>query len=126
MITFILLGLVIVQAAIALFSVEFDYAMLERQTTCRVRVGDPIVYRKQKVSAHPSARAYDIYPAGQGENYTYFVDKYWTVAEVLANGFIVAVTRNNKRHFLKQDDPNLHRAKLIERMRCKDRFPQIN
>ncbi len=42
----------------------------------RLHIGDAVVYRKQKVSIHPSPRAYDIHPAGQGDTYCYFVDKY--------------------------------------------------
>jgi hypothetical protein len=124
MIILFLLGLVVVQAAIAFLSVEVSVKSMVEWFS-RVGVGDPIVYRKQKASERPHVRAYDISPAGQGENYTYFVDKYWTVAEVLNNGLIVAVTRTNKRHYLQQDDPNIHRAGLIERMRRWDRFPQI-
>jgi hypothetical protein len=124
MIILIILGLVVVEAAIAYLSVGFSMKSLVEWFT-RVGVGDPIVYRKQKASARPSLRAYDITPAGQGENYTYFVDKYWTVAEVLKNGLIVAVTRTNKRHYLQPDDPHVHRAGLIERIKCRDRFPKV-
>jgi hypothetical protein len=91
----------------------------------KVDVGDGIVYRKQKVSTHPGPGAYDIHPAGQGETYSYFVDKFWTVENVLRDGRIVVTTRTNKQHYLRSDDPNLRKAGLIARLRYRNRFPQL-
>ena len=88
-------------------------------------IGDPIVYRKAKASVRPGIRAYEVYPSEQGDLYTYVVDKYWTVTDVLADGQIVAVTRTNKQHCLRRDDPNLRKARLTERWRYARRFPSI-
>ena len=97
----------------------------KRAVASRLGVGALIVYRMQKVSTCPSARAYEVHPAEQGDTYSYIVDKYWTVADVLADGLVVAIIRTNKRHYLRLDDPNLHRARMIERIRHRDRFPQL-
>ena len=87
--------------------------------------GDFVVYRKQKISIRPGPRAYEIHPAGQGESYTYFVDKLWTVANVLHDGRILATTRTGKHHYLRAHDPNLRKAGLMARLRYRDRFPQL-
>jgi hypothetical protein len=98
---------------------------LQTATAVNVQVGDGVVYRKQKVSTKPSPRAYDIHPAGQGDSYQYFVDKYWTVENVLRDGRIVVRTRTNKHHYLQPDDPNLRKAGLIVRLRFRKRFPEL-
>jgi hypothetical protein len=98
---------------------------LRTATTVNVQVGDGIVYRKQKISTNPCPRAYDIQPAGQGDNYRYFVDKYWTVENVLRDGRIIVRTRTNKHHYLRSDDPNLRKAGLIVRLRFRKRFPEL-
>ncbi len=89
----------------------------------RFGIGDPIVYRKQKVSTRPGAHARDIYPAGQGDYYYYLVNKFWTVVDILDDGSIVARTRTDKRHLLMPTDPNLRKANLTERVRFGRRFP---
>jgi len=90
-----------------------------------VQVGDAIVYRKQKVSTRPGPRAYAVRPAGQGDTYSYFVDKFWTVENVLRDGRIVVMTRTKKHHYLRSDDPNLRKAGLIVRLRYRNRFPEL-
>jgi hypothetical protein len=98
---------------------------LRTAAAVNVQVGDGIVYRKQKISNRPSPRAYNVRPAGQGDNYRYFVDKYWTVENVLRDGRIVVRTRTNKHHYLHPDDPNLRKAGLILRLRFRKRFPEL-
>ena len=101
------------------------FPRLRTETGAKVAVGDGIVYRKQKVSAHPSARAYDIHPAGQGETYSYCVDKFWVVKDVLRDGRIVVLTRTQKEHYLEPHDPNLRKAGLMARLRYRNRFPHL-
>ena len=69
--------------------------------------------------------AYEIHASERGDLYTYLVDKYWTVADIMGDGRIVAVTRTNKHHYLDPDDPNLRKARLTERLRRRDRFPPL-
>jgi len=97
----------------------------QKPAIAKIGVGDPIVYHKQKVSTHPGVRARQIHPAEHGDSYYYLVNKYWTVADVLDDGRIVARTRTNKSHYLWPDDPNLRKARLIERLRHGRRFPKL-
>lgn len=92
----------------------------------KFKVGDRIVYRKPKVSDHPGPRAEDVHPSPHGEDYSYVVDKYWVVAEVLDDETIVAVTRRGKKHRLRVDDPNLHKAGPLGKLLKGDRFPAID
>jgi hypothetical protein len=126
MVTLFIIGVVIAEAVIGFFLFELYYLIDERAWIRKIEPGDAIVYRKQKFSTHPGARAYDISAAENGDNYSYLVDKYWTVAGLLDNGLVVAVTRTNKRHYLRPDDLNLHRARIIERVRYRNRFPQLD
>jgi hypothetical protein len=97
----------------------------EAFSAAHLEVGDAIVYRKQKTSTRPSPRAYAIRPAGQGDDYSYFVDKFWTVENVLSDGRLVVTTRTRKHHYLRPDDPNLRKAGLIVRLRYRRRFPEL-
>ncbi|MEI8341437.1 MAG: hypothetical protein WCH43_07895 [Verrucomicrobiota bacterium] len=98
---------------------------LQQFTHASIEPGDVIVYRKQKASTHPGTRAYAIHASAGGDIYSYFVDKYWTVADISGNGQIVAVTRTQKHHFIPLDDPNLRKARLTERLRHSRRWPQL-
>ena len=90
-----------------------------------ITIGDPIVYRKPKASTHPGMRAYDIHANERGDLYNYLVDKYWTVADILGDGQIVAVTRTSKHHYINPNDTNLRKARLTERLRHGNRFPHM-
>ena len=75
------------------------------------------------MSDHPGPRAENVHPSPHGEDYSYVVDKFWTVSAVYEDGTIDAVTRTGKLHHLKEDDPLLRKASVVEKMRFKDRFP---
>lgn len=89
------------------------------------RVGDPVVYRKSKVSIHPGARARDVFPSEHGDDYSYHVDKYWTVAELPNAGHVTVLTRTGKRHLISVADPLLHKASLLERLVHWGKFPPL-
>ena len=91
----------------------------------KVDVGDRIVYRKVKFSPLPGPGAYHITPSDKGENYTYLVDKYWVVTDVLDDGSLVAMTRRGKLNFVRPDDPNLRKAKLIDSLFHRNLFPSM-
>src|SRR4051794_35389376 len=97
-----------------------------RHTAGGLHVGDAIVYCKQKASKRPGPRAKEVYPAPFGETYSYLVEKFWTVEGLLDDGRIVATTRTHKRHVLNPDDPNLHKAGWIVRVRNWSRFPKVD
>ena len=89
------------------------------------RPGDLVVYRKTKHSTHPGPRAENVHPAPNGDSYSYTIDKFWMVDDVLEDGTIVATTRRGKKNFLQADDPMLKRASLIERILYRSRFAQL-
>jgi len=89
----------------------------------RFHVGERVVFRTTKHSAHPGPRARDVRPESLGEGYQYCVDKYWVVEEV-RSGDVVVVTRRGKRHVIHADDPRLRAAAWWEVMVFGDRFPQ--
>lgn len=87
------------------------------------RIGDPVVYRRTKHSTSPGPRAEDIDAAPKGDIYTYKVDKYWIVNNVLPDGTIEIRTRRGKTRNIDQADECLRHASLIERIFKADRFP---
>ena len=89
------------------------------------RIGAPVVYRQQEVSTCPTADARDVYPAERGEYYYYTVINYLRVAEVMADGRIIAVARNNKRLCFWPNDSGLRKARLAERLIYRPRFPRF-
>lgn len=89
-------------------------------------VGDWVVYRKTKFSPTPGPRAENITPSPAGEEYSYQVDKYWVVVELLPDGRLVLMTRRGKRHEVAPDDPNLRRSTLWERFWRRSRFVEVD
>ena len=88
----------------------------------RYRKGAPVIYTKQKTSPSPGKRAAEITPASKGETYTYVVDKFWVVSDVLEDGTLLLRTRRGKEHHISPDDPMLRRATWWERMLYASRF----
>lgn len=91
----------------------------------RLKPGDVVVYRKQKHTTHPGPRARQVDAASKGEYYTYEVDKFWVVGQVLADGNLLLQTRRGKKHVVDNGDPNLRRATLLDRIRYKARFSRL-
>ena len=89
------------------------------------RIGAPVVYRRQEVSTHPAADACDVHPAERGEYYYYTVINYLRVAEVMADGRIIAIARNNQRLCFRPNDSSLRKARLTERLIYRPRFPRV-
>jgi len=98
---------------------------LGRPVVPRLKVGDRIIYSKTKFSMHPTVRARHMFPSEHGEDYSYVVDKYWVVADVLADGRLVAKTRRGKLHHLRPTDANLRKAPLVELVFHHDKFPDL-
>ncbi len=92
----------------------------------RYHRGDPVVFRMPKRSSSPGPRAAKIDPEPHGEDYRYYVDKYWTVAETRDDGQLVLRTRRGKTHVLDPEHPELRPANLWERLFKKKRFPRLD
>ena len=89
------------------------------------RRGDPVIFRMSKHSTHPGPRARNVKPAEKGEEYSYQVDKFWTVAEVMGDGRLRLKTRRGKEHLVGVDDEQLRPARWWERWIYRDRFPDL-
>jgi hypothetical protein len=115
--------LVLLPAAVALLP---QPSLLPRAATRPAfSIGAPIVYRQQAVSTRPNADAHDIRPAERGEYYYYSIINYLRVAEVLRDGRIIAVARNNQRLCFRPNDSSLRKARLAERLVYRLRFPHF-
>ncbi len=78
-----------------------------------------------KHSTHPGPRAHDVRPVAKGDDYSYVVDKLWTIVEVRPDGKLVLTTRRGKQRVVEQDDRSLRRPSLWERLIYRSRFPKI-
>jgi hypothetical protein len=87
--------------------------------------GDWVIFRKTKHSEHPGPRASNVAPAPFGEGYSYTIDKYWVVQEVLADGALRLRTRRGKEHIVAPNDPRLRRANLFQRLFYRSRFVSV-
>ena len=118
-----LLLLLTLLAAGALLS---DTSFWQRTSLKRAfHIGAPVVYRQQEVSTCPTADARDVHPAERGEYYYYTVINYLRVAEVMADGRIIAVARNNKRLCFWPNDSGLRKARPAERLIYRPCFPRF-
>ena len=88
-----------------------------------LKPGDCVVYTKQKVSDHPGRHARGVFPAPNGDSYTYRVDKFYRVLAVQPGDRVVVLTRRGRRHVLSAEDPALRRASWWERLLRRRRFP---
>ncbi len=91
----------------------------------RYKPGDSVVYRKSKFTTHPGPRAQGVRASTKGDYYAYFVDKFWVVRKVLADGVLLVETRRGKTHLIDQCDPNLRRPSLMQRFLYRDRFAEL-
>ena len=89
----------------------------------KLQPGDPVIFRVCKTSTDPGPRAKEVHPAEHGDWYSYQVDKFWAVAEVLSDGTLKLVTRRGKQHTISPDDPRLRAARWWERWLYRSRFP---
>jgi hypothetical protein len=120
-VTLILTLLVILPATAALL---FETSIRQRSLLKPgYTVGTPLVYRQQEVSTRPAANAREIRPAERGDFYYYSIINYLRVVEVLRDGRIIAVTRNEARLCFWPNESNLRKARLRERLIYPPRFP---
>lgn len=84
--------------------------------------GDWVVYRKSKIGPQPGPRAQQVHPSPKGEQYSYVVEKYWIVDQVLANGQLLLRTRRGRAHLIDSADPSLRHAGFLRRWMHRDRY----
>ena len=90
------------------------------------RVGDKVVYAKEKNSFSPGPRAQEVSAASKGDTYSYIVEKYWVVKKVNGDGTLVLLTRKGKEHCVNSSDLRLRRANLWEKLFLNSRFPKLD
>ena len=88
--------------------------------------GDPVIFRVTKQSTDPGPRAVDVHPAQSGETYSYQVDKFWTVSEILPDESLQLITRRGKQRVVSKYDLRLRHARWWERWVYADRFPNLS
>jgi hypothetical protein len=114
--------LIILPAAVALFS---DRSILSQVAiTPAFGIGTRVVYQRREVSTTPRADAHDIRPSERGEFYYCNFVNYLRVIEVLDDGRVVAVARDNKRLCFWPNDSRFRKARLTERFSYRWRFPR--
>ena len=120
---FVFVLLVILPAAAAFFS---ESSLMSSATiTPFFDIGAPVVYQRQEVSTRPMADAHDVSPSERGEFYYNNLVNYLRVTEVLDDGRIIAVGRDNKWFCFPPDDSHFRKARLMERFTCRWRFPRV-
>ena len=86
--------------------------------------GDRVVYCRMKHKSHPSRRARDVHPAANGDDYSYYIEKFWVVQQVCDDGRLLLQTPRGKTHLVSPDDPNLRHASWLDKIRHRSRFLQ--
>jgi hypothetical protein len=83
------------------------------------------VFRRMKHTTRPGRRARDVHATENGDYYDYFIDKFWIVTDVLADGRLMLQTRRGKTHVVEANDFNLRHASIWDRLRYRSRFVQL-
>lgn len=97
----------------------------EAAARSRFSAGDWVIYRKPKSSAAPGPRARAVAPARFGDDYRYYVEKFWVVVGLENDGRLRVRTRRGKQHVLSPGDLNLRRARWWERVLYRGRFRNV-
>ena len=87
--------------------------------------GDWVVFRRTKFTTHPGPRAQAVEATENGDYYSYFIDKFWIVDEVLPDESVKLRTRRGKTHIVGMGDLSLRHATFWERLRYRARFAQL-
>ena len=90
---------------------------------CTYGSGTKVIFHSEKQGRRPAPHAEVVLPAMHGENYRYWVPKFWIVEQVLPDGQLLVRTRRGKTRCVDPHDPNLRPASWWERLRYADRFP---
>ena len=89
------------------------------------QIGDWVIYRKSKQSPIPGPRAQQVSPSPRGEAYSYVVDKFWIVSEVVDENHVRLRTRRGKEHLVSTVDRTLRPVRFWERWLYRRRFEEV-
>lgn len=84
--------------------------------------GDRVIVNRKKHNTRPARRAHNVLPAANGDDYTYYVEKFWVVTDVLPDGQLMLQTPRGRKHLIDSDDPNLRPASWLEKVLYRHRF----
>ncbi|MCR9291532.1 MAG: hypothetical protein NXI32_02355 [bacterium] len=90
------------------------------------KIGDKVVYAKDKHSGSPGQRAQEVTASPKGDLYNYIVEKYWVVKAIDHDGRLLLKTRRGKEHLISPNDPRLRLASIWERVFLSNRFPTLD
>lgn len=88
-------------------------------------VGDFVVFKKSKRGVNPGPRARGVMPSDHGDDYSYVVDKFWRVIDVLEDSSVLCATPGGKQHLIPANSLNLRPARWWERWLYSDRFAKL-
>lgn len=89
------------------------------------RLGDRVVYTRDKYSTQPGPQAKNILADPKGERYQYQVDKFCIVSRILGNGLVEILSRQGKRHWIECEDRQLRHATWSEKVFQSALFPVL-
>ncbi|MCA9194055.1 MAG: hypothetical protein KDB03_19925 [Planctomycetales bacterium] len=88
----------------------------------RLRVGEKVVFVRDKYATNPEPNAKNIIASRNGEGYFYHIVKYWRIIEIQDESVVVR-TRHGRTRQLRANDPRLRRAYWWETLVYASRFP---
>lgn len=91
----------------------------------KFKKGDWVVYRKQKRGAIPTKRAINIHPFEKGEQYSYQIEKFWVVQDVLPDDKVILCTIKGNKKTVNTKDPGLYKASLLQRFFLRNKYRNI-
>ena len=90
----------------------------------KLKIGDWVIYRKQKSSKAPGPRAVDVRASTGGETYQYMVEKFWVVEDIGDDSMLLR-TRRGKQNTIAFDDPRLRIPSWWEKLLYRQRFLEV-
>lgn len=88
----------------------------------KFKAGDRVVYCRMKHKSNPSPRARNVFPSANGDDYVYYIEKFWVVSKVLEDGRLLLTTPRGKTRVVFADDPRLRYATWLERIKYRENF----
>ena len=86
--------------------------------------GDRVVFCRSRHKTHPGRRARGVQPAANGDDYSYYVEKFWVVSEILEDGRLLLLTPRGKKRVVGADDPGLRHASWLDKIVHRAQFSQ--
>lgn len=89
------------------------------------QLGDLVVYRRTEHGPSPAPTAIRVAPSRGGDMYSYVVESFSVITAVNEDHTVCVETEDERRFTVREDDLNLRRAGIWERIRYSHRFPTL-